>query len=175
MYESENQALSTHPDFFDPIHKSAEVVMIAGDENYARVVYRDERQSVTVGKDGEVEFYLYAPNAKKVEIGCLGGFAGTGRYELEPDGQGGFVGKKKFHFGFHDYHWYVDGVRIWNPKAGVSYGCFSAMNTFEVAEKGVDFYYLKDVLHGTVSIKCQFCNKAYHFDVDELKEMRSAK
>lgn len=28
MYESENQALSTHPDFFDPIHKSAEVVMI---------------------------------------------------------------------------------------------------------------------------------------------------
>ena len=33
MYESENQALSTHPDFFDPIHKSAEVVMIAGDEN----------------------------------------------------------------------------------------------------------------------------------------------
>ena len=87
MYESENQALSTHPDFFDPIHKSAEVVMIAGDENYARVVYRDERQSVTVGKDGEVEFYLYAPNAKKVEIGCLGGFAGTGRYELEPDGR----------------------------------------------------------------------------------------
>lgn len=55
-------------------------------------------------------------NAKKVEIGCLGGFAGTGRYELEPDGQGGFVGKKKFHFGFHDYHWYVDGVRIWIPK-----------------------------------------------------------
>lgn len=155
MYESENQALSTHPDFFDPIHKSAEVVMIAGDENYARVVYRDERQSVTVGKDGEVEFYLYAPNAKKVEIGCLGGFAGTDRYELEPDGQGGFVGKKKFHFGFHDYHWYVDGVRIWNPKAGVSYGCFSAMNTFEVAEKGVDFYYLKDVLHGTVSI-CKY-------------------
>ena len=50
--------------FFDPIHKSAEVVMIAGDENYARVVYRDERQSVTVGKDGEVEFYLYAQMQK---------------------------------------------------------------------------------------------------------------
>lgn len=29
------------------------------------------------------------------------------------------------------------------------------MNTFEVAEKGVDFYYLKDVLHGTVSI-CKY-------------------
>ena len=26
-----------------------------------------------------------------------------------------------------------------------------------------------------IEVKCQFCNKAYHFDVDELKEMRSAK
>ena len=23
-----------------------------------------------------------------------------------------------------------------------------------------------------IEVKCQFCNKAYHFDVDELKEMR---
>ncbi len=41
---------------------------------------------------------------QKVEIGCLG-FADK-CYEWEMgDGQGGFVGKKKFHFGFHDYHW----------------------------------------------------------------------
>ena len=26
-----------------------------------------------------------------------------------------------------------------------------------------------------IEVKCQFCNKAYHFDVDELKEMCSAK
>ena len=23
-----------------------------------------------------------------------------------------------------------------------------------------------------IEVKCQFCNKAYHFDIDELKEMR---
>ena len=69
MYETSNQALTLHADFFDPIHKTAEVIMISGDEKYARVVYRDEKQSVTVGEDNEVEFYLYAPNAKKVEIG----------------------------------------------------------------------------------------------------------
>ncbi|MGN0143320.1 MAG: alpha/beta hydrolase-fold protein [Roseburia sp.] len=155
MYETRNQALTLHADFFDPIHKTAEVVMVSGDEKYARVVYRDERQSVTVGEGGEVEFYMYAPNAKKVEIGCLGGFAGTGRFELTADGNGGFSGKKKFHFGMHYYHWYVDDVRIWNPKAGVSYGCFSAINTFEVAEKNVDFYFLKKVPHGTVSI-CKY-------------------
>lgn len=152
MYESCNQALTLHPDFFDPLHKTAELVMASGDEKNARIVYKDERQSVTVGEDGETEFYLYASNAKKVEIGCLGGFAGTGRFALTPDGQGGFAGKKKFHFGMHYYHWYVDDVRIWNPKAGVSYGCFSAINTFEVPEKNVDFYFLKPVPHGTVSI-----------------------
>ena len=155
MYETCNQALTLHADFFDPIHKTAKVVMVSGDERYARVSYKDERQSVRVGEDGEVEFYLYAPNAKKVEIGCLGGFAGNGRFELMPDGNGGFSGKKKFHFGMHYYHWYVDDVRIWNPKAGVSYGCFYTINTFEVAEKDVDFYFLKNVPHGTVSI-CKY-------------------
>ena len=24
----------------------------------------------------------------------------------------------------------------------------------------------------SIEVKCQFCNKAYHFDIDELKEMR---
>ncbi len=24
----------------------------------------------------------------------------------------------------------------------------------------------------SIEVKCQFCNKAYHFDVDELKELR---
>ena len=23
-----------------------------------------------------------------------------------------------------------------------------------------------------IEVKCQFCNKAYHFDIDELKELR---
>ena len=55
MYESENQALSTHPDFFDPIHKSAEVVMIAGDENYARVVYRESYASCIMN----IKFEIY--------------------------------------------------------------------------------------------------------------------
>lgn len=33
---------------------------------------------------------------------------------------------------------------------------------------------LDDIINDgeTIEVKCQFCNKAYHFDVDELKEMR---
>ena len=58
MYETCNQALTLHPDFFDPLHKTAEVIMVSEEEKKLQVVYKDERQSVTVGKDGEVEFYL---------------------------------------------------------------------------------------------------------------------
>ena len=34
--------------------------------------------------------------------------------------------------------------------------------------------YLDDIISDgeAIEVKCQFCNKAYHFDVDELKEMR---
>lgn len=155
MYEEGNQALTLRPDFFDPIHKKAELVMEPGDPEFVRVIYHDETPNVRVGADGLVEFYWYAPNARKVEIGCLGGFAGTGRFALEPDGKGGFTGKKKFHYGMHYYHWFVDDVQVCNPKAGVSYGCFSVINTFEVPEKENDFFYIRPVPHGTVSI-CRY-------------------
>ena len=76
-----------------------------------------------------------------------------------PDGQGGFFAEvQDFHWGMHYYFWYVDGVRICNPYAGISYGCFAAINTFEVQEKNVDFYFAKDIPHGTVSI-CKYASK----------------
>lgn len=155
MYETGNQALTLHPDFFDPIHRKADLVMESGDPAFVKVVYHDEIPNVSVGEDGIVEFYLYAPDAKKVEIGCLGGFAGNERFALEPDGNGGFAGSKKFHYGMHYYNWYVDDVLICNPKAGVSYGCFRVINTFEVPEKEDDFFYIRPVPHGTVSI-CKY-------------------
>lgn len=36
---------------------------------------------------------------------------------------------------------------------------------------------LDDIINDgeSIEVKCQFCNKAYHFDVDELKEMRDEK
>lgn len=154
MYETHNQALTFHPDFFDPIHKNVKFETKPGDIK-PQITYYDEEPSVKVSSDGMVEFYMYAPNAKKVEIGCLGGFAGTGRFELQPDGNGGFSGRKKFHYGMHYYYWFVDGVQVCNPKAGASYGCFNVINTFEVPEREDDFFYIRPVPHGTVSI-CKY-------------------
>ena len=106
---------------------------------------RAGRPSVTVKEDGAVIFYLYAPAAKIVQVAGLGGYFTNKKIDLMPDGQGGFFAEvQDFHWGMHYYFWYVDGVRICNPYAGISYGCFAAINTFEVQEKNVDFYFAKD-------------------------------
>lgn len=120
---------------------------------------RAGRPSVTVKEDGAVIFYLYAPAAKIVQVAGLGGYFTNKKIDLMPDGQGGFFAEvQDFHWGMHYYFWYVDGVRICNPYAGISYGCFAAINTFEVQEKNVDFYFAKDIPHGTVSI-CKYVSK----------------
>ena len=114
------------------------------------------RASVTVNSDGSAVFYMYAPKAKSVRVAGLGGYFTDVKVDLQPDGQGGFLATvPDFPRGMHYYFWYVDGVRICNPDAGISYGCFAAVNTFEVPEENVDFYFAKEVPHGTVSI-CKY-------------------
>lgn len=84
---------------------------------------RAGRPSVTVKEDGAVIFYLYAPAAKIVQVAGLGGYFTNKKINLMPDGQGGFFAEvQDFHWGMHYYFWYVDGVRICNPYAGISYG-----------------------------------------------------
>ena len=117
---------------------------------------RGQRPSVTVEVDGTVSFYMYAPKAKRVEVAGLGGFFPTDRIALEPDGKGGFYKSiAEFHWAMHYYFWYVDGVRVCNPEAGISYGCFTPINTFEVPEPGEDFYFVKEVPHGVVNL-CKY-------------------
>ena len=114
------------------------------------------RASVTVEADGTVSFYMYAPYARQVEVAGLGGFFSTDKVALEPDGEGGFYKSiAAFHGAMHYYFWYVDGVRICNPDAEISYGCFTPINTFEVPEAGEDFYVAKKVPHGMVHL-CKY-------------------
>ena len=113
----------------------------------------EERQAVKVWEDGTVEFYLYAPTAETVEVAVVGGYFDAAPLALLPDGNGGFYRKiENFPRGMHYYHWFVDGVKLFHPKAGFSYGCFETINTFEVPERGAEFYYLKEVPHGTVHL-----------------------
>lgn len=119
----------------------------------------NNRCSVTLEDDGSVTFYIYAPNANKVEVAGMGGYFSSERIQLKPDMQGGFSANiKDFHWAMHYYFWYVDDVCITNPHAAISYGCFAAINTFEVPEEGEDFYFVRDVPHGTVSL-CKYTSQ----------------
>ena len=119
----------------------------------------NNRCSVTLEDDGSVTFYIYAPNANKVEVAGMGGYFSSERIQLKPDMQGGFSANiKDFHWAMHYYFWYVDDVCITNPHAAISYGCFAAINTFEVPKEGEDFYFVRDVPHGTVSL-CKYTSQ----------------
>ena len=118
-----------------------------------------KRRPVTVHEDGTVTFYMYAPNAKEVQVAGAGGYFSNEKITLESDGRGGFCRTvPKMHWAMHYYFWFVDGERVCNPDAGISYGCFTPINTFEIPEDGVDFYYAKEVPHGTVHI-CKYVSE----------------
>lgn len=113
----------------------------------------EKRCAVSVQDNGTVEFYLYAPSAETVEVAGVGGCFDTTPIRLAPDGNGGFYKKvTDFPRGMHYYHWFVDGVKLFDPNAAFSYGCFETINTFEVPERGETFYHLKNVPHGTVHL-----------------------
>lgn len=45
----------------------------------------NNRCSVTLEDDGSVTFYIYAPNANKVEVAGMGGYFSSERIQLKPD------------------------------------------------------------------------------------------
>lgn len=47
----------------------------------------NNRCSVTLEDDGSVTFYIYAPNANKVEVAGMGGYFSSERIQLKPDMQ----------------------------------------------------------------------------------------
>ena len=153
MYESCNQAYSMHPDFFDPLHQYVVLDMEPGNPEFVKAYYVHEKPSVTVTEDGTVKFYMYAPKAEKVAVSGLGGYFSQEKIYLEADGEGSFSKDvPDFPAAMHYCQWYVDDVPVCNSKAGVNYGCFRGINTFEVAKQGIDFYGMKKVPHGQVHI-----------------------
>lgn len=45
----------------------------------------NNRCSVALEDDGSVTFYIYAPNANKVEVAGMGGYFSSERIQLKPD------------------------------------------------------------------------------------------
>ena len=151
MIKQMNQALTMHPVFFDPLNKKAELVK-KGEE--VAITYAEDRSGVRLLEDGAVQFSFYAPNALKVEVAGISGSMSRERISLEKEEDGHFsVTVSGLNPGFHYHDWFVDDVKVRNPKGAFCYGCFEAINFFEVPEQGIDFYYLKEVPHGDVSMR----------------------
>lgn len=146
-----NQALTMHPVFFDQLNKKPELIT-QGDK--VSITYVEDRAGVRLLEDGAVQFGFHAPGAEKVEVAGISGSLSRERIQLEKEKDGFFSATVRgLTPGFHYHDWFVDDVKVRNPRGAFCYGCFEAINFFEVPEPGKDFFYLKEVPHGDVSLR----------------------
>ncbi|MGN0402464.1 MAG: alpha/beta hydrolase-fold protein [Acetatifactor sp.] len=148
MQTKQNQALTMHPLFFDPMYKKA---VMEEKEGKSSICYRDDDWGARLEDNGDVTFTMHAPSAETVEVAGISGSMSRDRIALKKDGEGNFFARVSgIAPGFHYHNWFVDGVQVVNPLAPIAYGCFGATNFVEVPDEGSEFWFLKDVPHGDV-------------------------
>lgn len=147
MNKWNNTAVTEHPLFHTPLNKQVTI------EN-GNFHYIDKEESIVVNADGTVNFSFYAPTAATVEVSGVSGSFQRGKVSLNKCEDGYFRGTiGGIDPGFHYTDWFVDGVRVNNPDGQFCYGCFCNMNFFEIPEQEDDFWFRKDVPHGTVRLE----------------------
>ncbi|MCD7841079.1 MAG: hypothetical protein LUG56_01260 [Lachnospiraceae bacterium] len=119
--------------------------------------YGTEEYLIELLDDGGTKFSVYDPDAKSIEIEFTDG---EHRFALEKDSKD--VWKLILYdipAGLRYMKWYVNDVELINKKAPMIYGYGGAYNFVEIPEKGEDFYYLKDVPHG--SLRLEYYNSGF--------------
>lgn len=146
----ENQALYQQMLFFDPLKKKAVFETKDGKLN---IYYAEEKLGVKLIDKGVVEFNYYAPNAKSVKVKGIGGSMPQ-EYDMTPVGNGYWQAvAHDINPGFHYHTYFVDGVQTTNPLAPYGYGCFYAINYFDMPEDDSDFFLLQNVPHGDIRME----------------------
>ena len=147
----ENQALSQHMLFFDPLNKKA--VFEKGENGRSRIYYADEKPGVEILDFGTARFNYYAPDAQSVRVKGWGGSM-SASYDLAPCGDGYWsCTANDINPGFHYCDFYVNGVKTLNPLAPYGYGGFYVCNFFEMPDHDSDFFLLQDVPHGDIRME----------------------
>lgn len=101
--------------------------------------------------DNRVVFRLKAPEAQKIQID-LGK-----KYDMIKDDEGFWTVTTDPQVpGFHYYSLVIDDVPVADPASETFYGMGRMASGIDIPEKGVDFYEIKDVPHGTLSSKYYF-------------------
>jgi len=101
--------------------------------------------------DNRVQFQVRAPQAQKMQVDL-------GRmYDMERDANGVWsITTDPQDPGFHYYTLLIDGIRVSDPASEAFYGTSKVSSAIEIPEKGVDFYTVKNVPHGTIQSKRYF-------------------
>jgi enterochelin esterase-like enzyme len=98
--------------------------------------------------DNRVIFHIKAPDAQKVQID-LGK-----KYDLVKDTAGYWdVTTDPLSEGFHYYSLLIDNVAVADPASETFYGMGRMASGIEIPIAGENYYALKDVPHGTISIR----------------------
>jgi len=103
--------------------------------------------------DLRVVFRVNAPDAGKVQID-LGKM-----YDMQKDEKGIWtVTTDPQVSGFHYYSLVIDGVKVADPASESFYGTGRMSSAIDIPEEGVDFYSIKNVLHGDIR-SCVYFSK----------------
>ncbi|MCQ2522886.1 MAG: enterochelin esterase [Lachnospiraceae bacterium] len=156
-----NQAVTMHPLMFDPVGK---VAKFEERDGFPYIHYVDDEPAARLEENGDVSFAMYAPTANEVTVCGFGGTMGNEPISLDKCDDGYFRKRVSgLKSGFLYHRWFVDGVQVMNPTGGFVYGCFGVTNFIEIPNEKSDFWYLKDVDHGDVSIHTYVSCENNHF------------
>lgn len=114
-------------------------------------VFFDRPKGVEILNSHSVRLTCYAPGAREVKCAGLGGMFPEEPVPMEPLGNGYFTRViDPAPVGFNCHRYFADGNEILNPLAPIGFDLNGPINYFEMPEEGIDFYYIKDVPHGTI-------------------------
>jgi len=114
----------------------------------------DVEPTVKVLENGDVRFRFFAPEAQKVEVAGMGGGFSKDRRPMEKGSDGWWTATVSgIRPGFHYHAFYVDGNRLVNPDSLCGYGCFYAINYFDLPSDEDEFWMMQDVPHGDVRME----------------------
>lgn len=157
------KTVNSHLLSFDPLEKK---VAFITDENGQQIMtYVTEPAGVRLCENGDVEFCVFAPNAKKVEVAGITGTLPNTKIPLQKGENGFFTGRiSGIAPGFHYTDYFIDDVISVNYLAPLCYGCFAPTSFLDIPETEDDFYLCKAVPHGDVHMDL------FHSSVTDLEK-----
>ena len=137
---------------------SAQIPMPSGAHLSETALFR--RDYPRIYDDGRAEFCVYVPGATEVllEFSEMGVKNPKRKMELQEDGYWYYM-TEPLTPGFHFYNYVIDGGILNDPRTEIYSGTYGRSSGIEIPSPGEDFYDVKDVPHGKISV-CYFWSSA---------------